>query len=343
MNQTTVRAARTLRAIRHRRAARHVVLLWAIVAGGWSCADGSSSVDPTVASAEATAHVNQVLDVMQANSVRRLTVNWPALRDTVLAAAMSAQTIPQTYPAILEALRMLHDGHSSYRIPGGGTLTVPTHTCVPTGAPVASVPLNIGYVRVGSFAGTGTAATSFADSLQQVIRIQDRPDLVGWIVDLRGNGGGNMWPMIAGLGPILGDTLLGHFVYPTGAIEPWRYRNGAAILNGVEIVRVANPHRLLHENPRVAVVTDNGVASSGEATVVAFKSRPDTRSFGASTCGLTTGNQGFTLSNGAVLVVSTSLMADRALNQFGDAIAPDETTVNTSDAVARAIAWLVFR
>ena len=31
--------------------------------------------------------------------------------------------------------------------------------------------------------------------------------------DLRGNIGGNMWPMIAGVGPILGDGIIGWIVY----------------------------------------------------------------------------------------------------------------------------------
>jgi len=37
----------------------------------------------------------------------------------------------------------------------------------------------------------------------------DRDDLIGWIVDLRGNGGGNMWPMLAGVGPVLGEGVVG--------------------------------------------------------------------------------------------------------------------------------------
>jgi len=35
----------------------------------------------------------------------------------------------------------------------------------------------------------------------------------------------------------------------------------------------------------VAVLSDNGIASSGEATLIAFRQRPNTRSFGDATCG----------------------------------------------------------
>ena len=235
---------------------------------------------------------------------------------------------------------MLGDGHSSYQIAGGGTLSVPTRTCVPSGAPTPTVPLNVGYVRVGSFGGSGSAATAFAEGIQQSIRAQDRADLIGWIVDLRGNGGGNMWPMIAGLGPILGESLLGHFVHPTGKIDAWRYQNGASTLNGIDLVRVVAPYTLLNQAPRVAVLVDNGVASSGEATFIAFRGRPATRSFGASTCGASTANQGFGLSNGATLILTTSLMADRALTQYGNAVVPDEATVGPAETVQRALLWL---
>jgi C-terminal processing protease CtpA/Prc len=35
----------------------------------------------------------------------------------------------------------------------------------------------------------------------------DQGNLAGWIVDLRNNGGGNMWPMLTGIGSILGEGV----------------------------------------------------------------------------------------------------------------------------------------
>src|SRR4029077_17172383 len=40
-----------------------------------------------------------------------------------------------------------------------------------------------------------------------------------FVVDLRGNTGGNMWPMIAGLRAILGEPPYGYWEMPTGAKE----------------------------------------------------------------------------------------------------------------------------
>lgn len=56
----------------------------------------------------------------------------------------------------------------------------------------------------------------------------NRDDPAGWIVDLCGNGGGNMWPIIAGVGSVLGDDLLGFFISPTGRTTRRELRDGGS-------------------------------------------------------------------------------------------------------------------
>jgi C-terminal processing protease CtpA/Prc len=194
-------------------------------------------------------------------------------------------------------------------------------------------------VKVGQFTGTFAQAVFFAANIQDRIRQRDGAGLVGWVVDLRGNGGGNMWPMIAGLGPILGEDTLGYFVDPLGQAILWEYRNGASWLDGYEMVRVPEPYTLLRERPKVAVLVDNKVSSSGEATFIAFRRRPHTRSFGTFTCGLSTANSGFLLSDGAVLNLTVSFMADRSRQTYGSSIFPDERLMD-DQVVQRAVEWL---
>jgi carboxyl-terminal processing protease len=269
-----------------------------------------------------------------------LTIDWVRFRNDVLAKAWAAQTIPDTYPAIREALRLLGDGHSSYRPVTGAVIFVPTRTCQGSGASVPTVPATIGYVKVGAFSGSGAAATAFATAIQGTIRTSDRPNLAGWIVDVRGNGGGNMWPMVAGVGPIIGEGVLGYFINPVGFESVWEYRDGASWSSGVVLQRVDAPYTLIRQRPKVAVLVDNGIASSGEAVVIAFKQRPDTRFFGVATCGLSTSNSGFTLSDGAQLILTTAVMADRTKARYGDAVQPDEGVVDTTQMVQRAIDWI---
>jgi hypothetical protein len=305
------------------------------------CGSGDSTTEPVPVGSAATEYLDHVLSLMQNNSIKQLTINWTAFRADVHSRATGATTIAETYPAITHALRLLGDGHSSYRASDGRVLFVPNRGCTAVPVPTPSLPANIGYVRIGAFSGTALQAAELAARIQTNIKNADRADLIGWIVDLRGNVGGNMWPMIAGVGPILGEDTLGFFIDPLGRVSAWEYRAGAALLSGNVLQRVDSIYRLLRERPRVAVLTDNLVTSSGEATLIAFRRRPNTRSFGTATCGLSTANAAFLLYDGALLNLTVSVMADRTRFQYGDVIAPDETILSTPDAVvARAVAWL---
>jgi hypothetical protein len=55
---------------------------------------------------------------------------------------------------------------------------------------------------------------------------------------------------------------------------------------------------------------------------------------------LSTANAPFTLSDGAVLNLTTSVMADRTKARYGDVVPPDELITNRDEVIARAIAWL---
>jgi carboxyl-terminal processing protease len=90
----------------------------------------------------------------------------------------------------------------------------------------------------------------------------------------------------------------------------------------------------------VAVLTDIGVASSGEAIAIAFRARPNTRSFGTSTCGLSTAVAQFPLNRGGRIAVMTRVMADRTMMKYGGVVEPDELVSDPAEAVPRALAWL---
>ena len=289
----------------------------------------------------ATAYLNNLIELMRNNSINRLTIDWQAFRNEVFSAAGAAQTIAELQPAIRVAITLLRDGHSSYRSATGTTIFVAQRSCA--AAPLVDADHAVEH-RHGSRHELRRAAarppTAFARQIQDAIAAADRDDLIGWIVDLRSNGGGNMWPMIAGVGPLLGDGPLGYFINPLGTETPWEYRDGSSFSGGFPVTTVTPPYRLRRPQPRVAVLSNIGIASSGEATLIAFRLRPNTRSFGEATCGLSTANATYPLSDGATLTLTTSVMADRAKNRFGDRIPPDEVLTDQAQAIQRAIAWL---
>ncbi len=279
---------------------------------------------------------------MQANSINRKTIDWPSFRQAVTAAAGNAQTPASLSPAISTALGLLGDHHSYFVRPDGSYILNPTSPGCSSdpASPTPTVPADIGYVQVGAISGGDLEKQRYAVAMQDTIRSLDKATLSGWIVDLRGNSGGSMWAMIAGVGPVLGEGTLGYFVDPDGQLISWEYRGGMSISGGQPATVVPNPYTLLRPGARVAVLLDRRVASSGEATAIAFRGRPNTRSFGAATCGLSSSNGGFAMSDGATLVLTNAAMADRMGNRFGIPVPPDEFISEPAAAAERAIAWL---
>src|SRR5918994_7798811 len=90
------------------------VLLASVCAA--ACGGRRSPAEPTTGapSEQARAYLDELIGLMQAHSIHRLTIDWPAFRTKVLAGAAGAQSIPDTYPAIQVALDALGDGHSVY-------------------------------------------------------------------------------------------------------------------------------------------------------------------------------------------------------------------------------------
>ncbi len=297
---------------------------------------------PTTISPVAAAYLEEVATLLQRHSIKRRTIDWTAFRSDIVAAAGAAQSIAQTAPGIRRALELLGDGHSVYVPLRGTAINVPTRTCDAPSIRRPGLPASIGYVRVRQFAGTPAAATLFAQQLQDSIRIADRDGLVGWVVDLRGNSGGNMYPMLAGIGPILGEGVHGFFMDADSVGTPFSYRAGISASGDTSLHQVSSVYQLKQPNPRVAVLTDGWVVSAGEAIAVAFRARPKTRSFGTPTCGLSTGNGTWFLSDTSRLVITAAVLADRTRRVYGEVITPDEVISNPDDAVARAIQWLIF-
>lgn len=285
--------------------------------------------------------LTEVVDIMENNSVNRNQIDWPVFRSSVFAIASGAQSIEEAYPALREALRRLGDNHSSFTGPDGTFLYEGSLICSFGNVTQPNTPSNIGYVKVNSFSGTsnGQSAITFAGGIQNQIETQDNASIIGWIVDLRGNGGGNMWPMIAGIGPVLGSGTAGYFIDPDGNQSEWGYENGRSTLNGFTLTQLTPFYQLINSNPKVAVLYNNGIASSGEAVAVAFRGRPNTKSFGTETCGLSTANQGFELSNSSFLNLTISTFADRNQVLYGASILPDEETT-TENIIEEAIYYL---
>jgi C-terminal processing protease CtpA/Prc len=180
---------------------------------------------------------------------------------------------------------------------------------------------NIGYIELPQFLGGDEIA--YAETVQEIIQASDEQGACGWVVDIRRNRGGNVWLMLAGIGPLLGEGDAGWFIDKAGVKEIWSYRDGKALLNN-ETMASINSYALKTTLPPVAVLTGPLTASSGEMILISFRGRPNTRSFGEATLGVPTANFSKELSDGAMLILTVAWEADRTGQIYKDRIQPDE-------------------
>jgi C-terminal processing protease CtpA/Prc len=218
----------------------------------------------------------------------------------------------------------------------------------PTGRRFTLGHASIGYIELPVESGAGQRYPTLA---QKVLREADQAAACGWIVDVRRNAGGDIWSYLAAIGPILGEGDAGGFVYRDGTREPWTYRDGKVFWNGNERDEslVEGPvYRPKRAAPPVALLTSRDTDAAGELLVVAFRGRPQVRSFGEPTGGAPFLSFHTDLSDGAFLAVSGAYAVDRTGRTYDGPIPPDErvatdwTRLGTEQdpVVQAALTWL---
>jgi len=306
---------------------------------------GNTDLPPP--SPAALAYLDSALAIMERHSINRGRIDWPALRSRAQGRIRGAERPAQTYGAIRQALSELGDHHSFFMGPQISSAFTSGGADYPDSL-ARLVDERFGYLRIPGYSGgEAEAMRRFARQMQDAIHRLDGPRTCGWIVDLRGNTGGNMWPMLAGIGPVLGDGVAGSFVAPGETPVRWAYRRGAMMLgDSVQVAAPEAPYRLRRTGSPVAVLYDSLTGSSGEAVAVSFRGLPNTRSFGSATYGLSSANENYTLPDSAMILLTVSLDADRTGTLYGDRILPDEPVTGEPgrDAVlAAAVRWLNSR
>jgi carboxyl-terminal processing protease len=281
-------------------------------------------------------YFNKAVQTIQNRALKSPSVDWVSVKSKSIEMIVDAKTTMDTYPAINYVLSQLGDDHSFLKSRNGSATRAYRASVQPVLQKRVDSPIIInaldkkfGFVSVSGLGASSEskAAEDFARSLQHQISeiAQEKP--AGWIVDLRGNTGGNMWPMIVGVGPLIGAGTLGFFVYPKTEVA-WFYEHGQAGVinqkNGKHAnFKLENGFEDL-PNASVVVLVDNATASSGEALTISFKGRAQTRIMGKPTRGLSTNNESIKLADGATLFLTTSGEADRNHVLYDSGITPDD-------------------
>jgi hypothetical protein len=321
---------------------------------------------PTAITPDAASFLNGAIDIMQQHVLKGGSIDWNSLRQEAFKRAAGSFNPIDTYPAIYWAMAQLNDPGARLRLPPGlypdqiallqdaekaARSSAPTSTdpvLPPTPFTARHLPEGhilmvqgkaFGYVALPSCSSKDNdGLLLYAADVRRILTDLSVQNPRGWVVDMRGNTGGNMWPMLTGIGPILGEGVVGSFAAADGNIT-WFYQDGKTGTrnnSGFETVSLNlqdTPLRVTPSAP-VAVLVDSSTASSAEAVAIAFHGRDQTRFFGERTAGKSTAVQPFKLGDGAELYLTTAIDADRTGKPFPDGLTPDQVFAPVSEMPA---------
>jgi hypothetical protein len=271
------------------------------------------------------------LSILKANSLYRDKADWPSLEAQAHAMVADGKSAAAAYPALRFVVNQLGD-HHSFAMPPSAMQAVragawDAGTSAGAVLPQARTPnAGIGLVTVPAFFGSEKGAAAYSEALLNALKGFRAQGICRFVVDLRDNTGGNMWPMLQGLVPLLGQPPYGYFLN-----GETRDANNTGWRVSGDIPR---------DTPPVAVLLDRQTTSSGEFTAIAFEGRPRTVFFGEPTAGFVTANQSYDLPDGGRFFVAITWSVDRLNRPYRVAVVPDQHTDHGDATVAAATVWL---
>jgi len=158
----------------------------------------SSSVPP---SKKAKKQIDKFCKIIKENSIVSDSLNWEEMNKEIALMSSNMKTKSDARPVlayVLNKLKEKGDFHSFLMDPNISRSNGNEKYEAPQ--PESKIlDGEIGYISVPGFLGSYTECYQFANKIQQLIRQLDSANQIkGWIVDLRNNTGGNMYPMISG-------------------------------------------------------------------------------------------------------------------------------------------------
>ncbi|MCR4873147.1 MAG: S41 family peptidase, partial [Bacteroidales bacterium] len=253
------------------------------------------------------------------------TPEWQARKKEFLAAADTVSDLGWANYLVYQAAQVAGGKHSGLGAPERDTVNYPEF------APEARMlEGGIAYVKLPAHSGAQVSDSLYAYSVLHFL--QENSSAAGVVIDLRDNYGGNMYPMISAVSPLLPDGEILQF--------KGKKRTTPVMLDFVlRVVGIeASEIRKFPEGTPVAILTDDATASSGEATLLCFRGLDNTRTFGSPTAGYASANRPFPLKNGYSLILTTGRDVARTGEVFcDDPIAPD---VETETPLEDAISWI---
>ncbi|WP_430411673.1 S41 family peptidase [Kordia sp.] len=280
-------------------------------------------------------YLTEALEIIESNSIVVSGIDWEKIKTKAYETLEDKESTEDIHEIIKDVLKQLGDNHSTFISPSKKN-NIANNNNRAIAINHKLIENNIGYINIPSFSGNGRLSIQFSKRIIEKITLLDDSNVQNWIIDLRGNTGGNMWPMLLGLSPLLEEGVAGYFIQKKDTLS-WSLENGKVLEGNKTRLKFAKPYQLKTKKKAIAILVSNKTCSSAEAVVISFMSRPNVKIIGTETCGLTTSNSVFHLKDGSLLVLTTSVFADRNKNIFGKKIQPD---ISSNKPLEEALIWM---
>lgn len=269
----------------------------------------------------ASDYIEYFKNLIKTKSMFRDKIDWNIVDENIKKLSVGMETIDDTKPAIQYMMNVLKGSGEihSFIVSKKSTEAKKTSNTKGIEPEYKLIDSTIGYIMVPGFATSNTEiGNQFASKINEMIKkLDSENEIAGWIVDLRTNTGGTIYPMILGLESLLGDGTLGYFVTKEKNV-PWILEKGKFGKN-----EIPQPYKLKKFNSKIAILIGKNTGSAGEATVISFIGKNNVKLFGQPTAGLTSANSSFPLSDGRSLALATSFEMDRTGKEYREKINPD--------------------
>lgn len=156
----------------------------------------------------------------------------------------------------------------------------------------------------------------------QIMEVECKNDLKGWILDLRFNIGGLSQPMILAFYNFLGNSPTFAELGAKFELEDMHHMKKGTYISADTVYTYIDKTGKMNTKTPVVIINGIMTGSAGETLGLAFRGRENVLFVGEETYGFLTGNAMAYLPYGAQMAFSTCYMSDRSL-KYTETIKPD--------------------
>lgn len=286
--------------------------------------------------------IKAVTKTLKKESIVREKVDWEKLYinlDSITYSEKHFLDKEKVYSVFIKALRDAGDNHSLFisKSISNEINKVNENEVLSTSKYLEN---NIGYLKIPTaWISDEKKAIKYTNELIEQIKTLDENDIDKWIIDLRDNLGGNRWPMLSGLTPIIGDGLMG-YNYISNKYIPYSIKKGSMNYSKLKTTNYTTKKPF----KKIAVMLNDHTGSSGEMVAIAILGFEMTKSFGQASGGYATVNSSKEFKDGTQLYLATGQSADKNKKIYYPSIQPNfplSKKISEEETMQKVKDWLL--